>query len=71
MKILISSDMGSAYRLEDGELQFAPLMKDGTFDTEEFGFVEPDLVGEENVTFEGVDTDLYGVFSTIKHRLEA
>lgn len=69
MKIFISQEMGSAYRVKDHGLQFAPLMKDGTFNTEDFDYTEPDMVGEEYVTFEGVDTNLYGVFATIKRRL--
>jgi hypothetical protein len=69
MNILISQDLGCAYRLQDNILEFAPMMKDGTFSTDEFNPVEPELVGEERVIFESVETDLYGVYATVTKRL--
>lgn len=67
--LLIADDLGCAYVWRDGCLQSALLMKDGTLDMDDFGAVEPDMVGEEMVTFEGNDTNLYGVYATVKQRL--
>ena len=58
-------DLGCYYRLNNSQLEYAIAMLDNTFDTNEFYNVEPDLVGEEEVTFLGVDTNLYGVFETV------
>ena len=70
MRILVVNEFGCAYRLDGDVLEFAPLMQNGLFDTDDFGAVEPDLVGEEKVTFRGVDTDLYGVFATVTRELK-
>jgi len=68
-----SADLGCVYRLQGdtGALQCAPMRQDGTFDVAEFGDVEPSMVGEERVTFQGVETDLYGVFATVTSLLES
>ena len=70
MKIYISQELGSAYQLIGDSLEFAPLMKDGTFETNDFGATEPELMGEEPVTFEGVETNFYGAYATIIKRLK-
>lgn len=74
-KIYISVDMGCAYRLNDGILEFSPFSTTGSssnfiLDNSDWNAVEPELVGEESVLFKGVDTNLYGVFKTVKRELE-
>lgn len=69
MKMLIVTELGCAYRMYRGALEYAPLHQNMLLDTSEFGEVEPNLVGEERVTFRGVDTDLYGVFATVTREL--
>lgn len=66
MKLYISNELGCAYRRNGDELECAPLMADGTLDTDDFASVEPELVGEEPVTFQGVETNLYGVYATLE-----
>lgn len=70
MKIYVAKDLGCIYRLNNGQLEFAPMLDNDTVDTDDFGYVEPDLVGEEEVTFLGVNTNLYGVFKTVTKQLE-
>lgn len=70
MRMYIANDLGCVYRLYNHDLEYAPLMADGTFDTDDFGAVEPYLVGEEEVTFNGVDTNLYGVYETVTKLLK-
>jgi hypothetical protein len=75
MKYYIANDLGCVFRRSNDstirELEFAPLLDNNTFDTEDFGYVEPDLVGEEEVTFLGVDTTLYKVWQMVDERLGA
>lgn len=69
MKYLISNDLSSAYQMNGNSLEFSPLLQDGTFDTDDFGPVEPEMVGEEIVLFEGLDLTLYEVFGIVTKRL--
>lgn len=69
MKYYIANDLGCVYRLNDNELEFAPLSKSQCFDDEEFYPVEPDLIGEEFVNFKGVEVSLYEVFEFVKRVL--
>lgn len=69
--ILIVQDLGCAYRLVDDTLEWAPLFNDGTIDTENWGPVEPDLVGEETVEYNGRECTLYDVFDDVITRLNA
>lgn len=71
MKYYIANDLGCIYRLNNGALEWAPMNLSNVIDDEEFGPVEPELVGEERVTFNGIETDLYGVFATVTKALKA
>ena len=53
MKIYIATELGSAYRLEDGNLQYAHISKDSTFDSDSFDYVEPELICDEIIQFQG------------------
>lgn len=68
--IIISMDLGCAYRLTDGVLEWNPLMNDGTFDLNEFSPVEPELVGDEQCTFENTEMTLNDVYKIVTERLE-
>lgn len=69
MNYYLASELGCVYRLNDGILEYAPLRKDSIIPDEDFGPVEPELVGEELVTFNGAETDLYTVFATVTEAL--
>jgi len=69
MKEYIAEDLGCKFRWnpEVKELEFAGILKDGTFD--DWNLVEPDLVGEEEVTFQGKLMTLYEVYAIVKKEL--
>lgn len=71
MKYFISNDLGCVYRLKNNQLEYAPMRIDHTFHTTEFNLVEPDMVGEEQVTFKGEETNLYSVFKTVTEVLRS
>ena len=48
MIILNYEDHGCVYALIDGELHYAPMYSDNTFDTEEFVNVQLDHIAEED-----------------------
>lgn len=70
MKYYIANDLGCVFRRSNNstirELEFAPLLKDNTFNTEDFGLVEPDLVGEETVIFNNQEMTLYKVWELVE-----
>lgn len=49
MKYVIKHEVGSVYWLENGNLMFAPLSKDGSFDTEYGGEVDHDIMDDEPI----------------------
>ncbi len=69
MKEYIAKDLGCKYRWnkEFKVLEYASEFIDGTYD--EWGAVEEDLVGEEPVTFQGIDTDLSSVYRIVEKAL--
>jgi hypothetical protein len=69
MKYYIANELSCLYRLNMGVLEYAPMISSNVIDTEDFAPVEPELVGEEQVTFSGVETNLYGVYSTVTKAL--
>ena len=75
MKYYIAKDLGCVFRRSNDstvrELEYAPVMDNNTFDTEDFNYVEPDLVGEEEVTFLGVETTLNKVWETVDKQLRS
>lgn len=69
MKIYVCDDLGCVYRapsVEGGEVEYAPLMSDGTFETDDFTPVEEALVGDELVTFGGVELPLSSVYRIVE-----
>lgn len=50
MKYKIVEQVGSVYRIGNGVLESAPLSKDNTFDSEDFGEVAEEIVGDETLT---------------------
>ena len=69
-KIYINQkELGSAYRMNDGVLEFAPMMQDGTFDIAVFGPVEPELIGDELATFNGNEKEFNYIFQEIENIL--
>lgn len=70
MKHYIANELGCVYRLNTGILEWAPIMQGNLLDTEDFWPVEPELVGEERLTFRGVVTDLDGVYATVTQALQ-
>ena len=66
---LVVPELGTAYRMNDGHLECCPMNADGTPDKDNWGDVEPDMVGEEEVTYKGRRQTLYEVFKDIKTRL--
>ncbi len=64
---MVCNDLGCDYILYDGVLNYRPHRTDGTVD--EFYDVEPDLVGEEVVTFEDKEMTLYKVYEIVTKRL--
>lgn len=70
MKYFICNDLGCLYKLDsNGQLMFNSFMttKHGNnYTTDDWGYVEPDLVGEETVSFNGHDVTLYEVFKIVK-----
>lgn len=73
MKYYIARELGCVFRRNRDdtlrELEYAPIMQNNTFDTEDFASVEPDLVGEEEVTFRGEDMSLYKVWELVDKEL--
>lgn len=47
MKYIYKKDLGSVYWIEDNSLMFAPILKDGQFDTKEGGQVDYELIKGE------------------------
>lgn len=69
--VYIAKDLGCAFRLEGKELEFAPLMQDGSYDFENGGgFVDEDLVGQEVVKFEGKEQTLSEVYRQVEKVLQ-
>ena len=70
MKEYIAEELGCRYRWNDQyqELEFSAQMKDGSFE-DEWNVVEPELVGEEEVTFQGKLMTLYEVYAIVKKEL--
>lgn len=66
MKFYIADELGCVYMINDGILEFAPIMNDDTFTLDDFNPVDEDLVGEEEVKFQGVVTNLSGVYETVR-----
>ena len=69
MKIYIALELKSAYRMNNGELEYAHIDDKGVFDTDTFDYVEPELVGDETVTFQGKEAQFYDVYKQIKEVL--
>lgn len=67
--VLYCPDLGCVYRISEGAIEWAPLIEGHIFDPDEFGPVEEDLVGQETVTFQGVDTTLSTVFWWVRQTL--
>lgn len=67
-KVLISSDMGCAYRwsAEYQCLEWCPLYANGLMDEENWGCVEEDMVGEEITTFNGEEKTLSEVYRQVE-----
>ena len=49
MKYAIKHEVGSVYWLEGESLAYAPINKDGTFDTDFGGIVEEELMDNERI----------------------
>lgn len=47
MKYAIKHEVGSVYWLEGESLAYAPINKDGTFDTEAGGIVDEELLADD------------------------
>ena len=64
-------ELGCAYRWNSqyNSLEWCPMMKDGTLDTDNWGVVEEDLVGEETVTYGGRDVTLSEVYRDVERQL--
>lgn len=69
MKYYICEETSSIYWMDDGHLAFIPMMLDGTFDTEEGGLVEEDLVGDEFVG-NSLDRTLSDVYKEVREKLK-
>lgn len=69
MNTFIALELKSVYRLNNGELEYAPIDDKGTFDIDAFDYVEPELIGDETVTFEGKEMQFNDVYKKIKEVL--
>ncbi len=69
MKLFIALELKSVYRLNNGELEYTPIDHKGTFDIDSFDYVEPELIGDELVTFEGQEIQFNEVYKKIKEVL--
>ena len=69
MRVFIALELKSAYRLNNGELEYAPIDDKGTFDIDMFDYVEPELIGDETVIFEGQEIQFNDVYIKIKEVL--
>jgi hypothetical protein len=70
MRIYFADELGSVYAIVNGVLQFAP-MHSSEYYAEDFSPVEPELVGEEIVTFQGKEMTLYEVYKIVTKELLA
>jgi hypothetical protein len=68
MKIYFADELGCVYALIDGVLQYAP-MHSSEYYTEDFYPVDPELVGDEEVTFKGQEMTLYKVYKLVTKEL--
>lgn len=75
MKYIICEDLGCAFKWgeEFNELQWCPVMKDGTLDkdddVENWGYVDEPIVGEELVTYKGKEVTLSDVYRDVEKQL--
>lgn len=68
MKMLVADELGCVYRLnsELDILEWCPMSQNGLFDFDlEGGAVEPELVGDETVTFQGKEMSLDDVYEIV------
>lgn len=75
-QVIICDDLGCAYRWnnEYKELEWCPLMQDGTLDIdsdgqENWGCVDEDIVGDETVTYKGKEVTLSDVYRDVEKEL--
>lgn len=65
-KLYVSSELGCILRINEGEVEYTPLMSNNTFDLDDFSVADEAEVGTERVLFRGVDTDLSGVYEYLR-----
>lgn len=70
MLIYFSEELKSAYTIKDGELFQAHII-DGVVNSETFYYIDYELIGDEVVTFEGLDRTFNDIWSEIKERLDS
>jgi hypothetical protein len=69
---LVVPEMGCAYRWskEFNQLEWCPMFADGNIETSNWGVVEKDLVGEEQVMFRGMEVTLSQVYRVVEKLLK-
>ena len=70
--VLVVPEMGCAYRWRDDYecLEWRPLSTNGSTNDDEWGAVEEELVGDEEVTFRGMNVMLHQVYRTVEKILK-
>lgn len=71
MKTYECKELGCFYRWSDeyNQLEWCPMMTDGTLDKDNWGVVDEDIVGEEIVTFEKKEMPLSVVYRKVEKLL--
>lgn len=66
--VLVTPEMGCAYRWskEFNGLEYCPMFAEGDLETSNWCLVEEDLVGEEVVTFRGMEVTLSQAYRAIE-----
>lgn len=72
MKTIFTPELGCAYRWSDEfkQLEWCPMMSDGTLDADNWGVVDEDIVGEEVVTYQGKEVTLSEVYRDVEKRVK-
>lgn len=71
-KIMFVEELGCAYRWskEYQQLEWCPLLKGNILDPDEWGYIEEDLVGDEQVTYQGKEATLSEVYRDVESKLK-
>lgn len=72
MDIFITQELGCAYRWNEEyqQLEWCPMHENGVLGEDEWGCVDEFIVGDEVVTFKGMDVTLSQVYRYVEKQLK-